>query len=209
MNRYSRLTLALAAVAALCLLAAGAAPAQDAPPEGQAPAMTPEEQAMMEAWARAATPGEAHAWLARSAGAWKVTGTMQMRADAEPIPIEGTVEREMLHGGRVLVERYRSSFMGQPHEGLGYMGFDNVRAKFWGTWFDNMSTALYISEGECSDDFSRCTYSMTGTDPISGETMSHRIVAEYPDERSERHRFFETHEGEEFQSMEFVYERVE
>lgn len=170
--------------------------------------MTPEMQEMMAAWQEAGTPGEPHEYLAKLAGSWKTSNTMWMEPDAEPMHSEGKVERKMILNGRVLVEHFHGDMMGMPFEGMGLTGYDNTTDKFWGVWMDSMSTAAYRSTGTCSDDYSKCTYAMTGTDPMTGDEMKWRIETETIGEDSEKMTMYETRDGTEFKSMEMVYERT-
>lgn len=191
---------------AACLAAVGGALAQDSAEFGQKD-MTEEERAMMAAWQKAATPGVQHSWLEESAGSWHVNQKMWMRPGAEPQVSEGKAEREILLGGRVLREVFTSTFMGQPYEGRAHTGYDNVTGEFWVTWMDNLSTALYTGTGECDKSHSHCEYDVSGTDPMGG-TQEMRIEVDIADGR-EVHRFFETRDGEEFQSMKMVYTPAE
>ena len=43
-----------------------------------------------------------------------------------PTESVGTVERELMLGGRVLAEKVRSTYMNKPFEGYGLTGYDNV-----------------------------------------------------------------------------------
>ena len=52
----------------------------------------------MEAWIKAATPGEPHAWLATLAGTWRFEGTFWSAPGTEPSKSQGTAERAMLLG---------------------------------------------------------------------------------------------------------------
>lgn len=175
---------------------------------GEEPPMSPEMQAMMEAHMKAGTPGEPHARLAKSAGSWKTTSTMWMEPGAEPMPSEGKVERKMILDGRVLVEHFHGDMGGTPFEGMGFTGYDNTTGKYWGVWMDSMSTAAYNSEGTCTEDHSRCSYTMTGTDPVTGDTKTWRMEMEYIGDDSEKFTMYDTRDGTEFKSMEVVYERT-
>ena len=53
----------------------------------------------------------------------------------------------MVLGGRWVESKFTSNMMGQPFEGIGYTGYDNQKKKYMGTWQDNMSTAVMVSEG--------------------------------------------------------------
>lgn len=190
------------------ILAAGAAWGGEGEKEHGEAHGSDHHQAMMEAWQKAATPGDQHAWLMDSAGTWKVQQTMWMQPGAEPTVSEGTAEREALLGGRVLRETYSSTFMDQPYQGVAHSGYDIVSGKFWVTWMDNMSTALYSGEGECNDDRDHCTYEVSGTDPMTGGQHTIRIEAAF-DEDGEVHTFHEAHDGDERKTMEMVYSRAE
>src|SRR3546814_17999585 len=51
-------------------------------------------------------------------------------------------------GGRQIRTQFSSRFMGQPFNGIGFMGYDNVRGKYVASWVDDMSTGLMTSEGD-------------------------------------------------------------
>lgn len=201
MMRKLRIGLALAGTA---LLAATVGIAQ----EQQAPQMSPEEKAMMEAYAKAATPGKEHQWLAGKAGDWAFAGTFWMDPSKEPTKSSGTVERSVMLGGRVLAEKVSSpGFMGQPFEGYGLAGYDNVTGEFWGTWSDNMGTGLMTSTGKC-DDKGVCTHSGEYVDPLTGNKKMTRMTTRDEGPDKEVHESFEKGpDGKEFKTMELVYTR--
>lgn len=199
-------TCSLTVAALAALLGAGAAWAQH---EGHEMAeMSPEEQAMMEAWQRASTPGPQHETLAAMAGEWTFESTFWMAPDQPPMSSTGTATRSMALGGRVLVEEVSSTFMGQPFVGHGMTGYDNVTGTYWGTWTDNMSTALMTSTGSC-DDEGKCEFTTTMSDPMTGQPTTMRMVSEHaPD--SEVHRGYEMGEdGAERMTMELKYTRAQ
>lgn len=171
------------------------------------PQMSAEEKAMMEAWDKAAKVGPQQETLAGMAGDWTFEGTFWMAPDQPPMTTTGTATRTMILGGRVLVEKVTSSFMGQPFEGHGMTGYDNVAGTYWSTWMDNMSTALMTSTGTC-DDMGKCEFHSTMTDPMTGQPSNMRMTSEHhPD--SEVHRSYEVRDGEEHLSMELEYTRVQ
>ncbi len=123
---------------ALALASTPVARAQQA--QGQQPAMSAEQRAMMETWAKAMAVGENHQRLARMAGDWDMTTKAWMAPGQPPTESKGTVTNTMLLGGRVLQSQQRGVMMGQPFEGVGLTGYDNVTGRHWTTWLDNMST---------------------------------------------------------------------
>jgi hypothetical protein len=197
---------ALAAACVATLAGAGTVRAQEH--EGhEMPQMSAEEMAMMEAMERAGTPGPQHAMLAGMAGDWTFEGKFWMSPDQEPMAASGTATRTMIMGGRVLVEKVTSSYMGQPFEGQGMLGYDNVAGSYWSTWIDNMSTALMTSTGSC-DDQGKCEWHATYTDPMTGQQKTARMTSEHGAD-TELHRSYEAGEGgAERLSMEFKYTRA-
>lgn len=173
--------------------------------EPAAPAMTPEQQAMMEAMMKAGIPGEQHAWLATMAGSWEFSGTFWMGPGGPETKSTGSVERTLMHGGRVLVETVKSEFDGQPFEGQGLMGYDNVTARYWSTWTDNMMTGLMTATGTC--DSGKCSFEMKGSDPVTGEIATTRGTAEYTADREVHAAYAKGPDGAEWKTMELVYTR--
>src|SRR5690606_11123496 len=90
----SCLAFALACVLPLALAAEPsiqADPQADAQARAQTPAISEEQQAMMDAWIRAGTPGAEHARLAvQFAGTWDVAMTFWMDPDTPPMTERGT-----------------------------------------------------------------------------------------------------------------------
>lgn len=187
----------------MALVAATAAVAQDKPPQ-----MSAEEKTMMEAYAKAATPGQQHKWLASKVGKWDFTGKFWTTPGAPSVTSSGTAERSLMLGGRVLGEKVASpAMMGQPFEGYGLTGYDNTAQEFWGTWSDTMGTGLMTTKGKC-DDKGACSYMGQYLDPMTGKTKTSRMVSRDEGPDKELHEFFDQGpDGKEFKSMELVYTR--
>lgn len=130
------------------------------------PAMDP---AMMEAMMKAGVPGDAHKKLDGMAGTWDTKITMWMMPGMAPMTSTGTSVHAWTMGGRYLEQRFKGDFMGQPFEGLGYTGYDNVKKQYWGTWMDNMSTAMMTSTGKVSADGKTWEFDATMSDPMTGK----------------------------------------
>lgn len=189
-------------VSILMLAAHGAVSAQE-PQEGDAAAgMTAE---MMAAWEQAASPGPEHEFLATMAGSWTLKGTFWMAPGAPPMESEGSSERTMIFDGRVLLEKMRSEWQGEPVEGMAMTGFDNVAGSYWGTWVDNMGTGLMVSSGTCSEN--SCEFTGTYNDPMIGGPKTVRMTMVTEGDR-EVHEMFEPGPDGEFKSMRLVYTRA-
>lgn len=201
--RNRRLVTALATACVATLAGTGAAWGQH---EGhEMPAMSAEEKAMMEAMEKASTPGPQHRMLASMTGDWTFEGTFWNAPGQPPMTTTGTATRTMILDGRVLVEKVTSTFMGQPFEGQGMTGYDNVTGAYWSTWMDNMSTGLMTSTGSC--DAGKCEWHATTTDPMTGQPSHMRMTSEQGPDK-ELHRAYEVGEGgAERLTMELKYTR--
>ncbi len=207
MEMKSVMARAAAVALSVGLAACGSLAAQET--GGQAPQMSEQEKAMWAAMEKAGTPGKQHQWLAKKAGSWTFTGKfwMGMNPSAPPTEVSGTVERTSALGGRVLTETVKSEMMGQPFEGHGMTGYDNVKQEFWGTWNDSMTTGVMLSAGQC-DEKGNCTFKSTYTDPMTGETRETRMVSrEEGADKEVMEAFDKGPDGKEFKSMELVYTR--
>jgi hypothetical protein len=105
------------------------------------------QQKMMEAYMKMATPNENHAYLKNFVGEWNVTTQGWTTPGAPPQTSQGTGEAELLLGGRFVQMEYKGTMFGQPFEGLQILGYDNLKKKYVSFWLDNTSTAFYLTEG--------------------------------------------------------------
>src|SRR5258706_10057659 len=88
------------------------------------PKMTPEQQAEMEAFMKAGTPGTPHQSLAATAGTYDMKIKSWHEQGAPALEDTGTATRTMTLDGRVMSEDVNSMMMGTPFKGHGTMGFD-------------------------------------------------------------------------------------
>ena len=171
------------------------------------PKMTPEQEAEMEAYQKAGTPGEPHKALAATAGKYSIETKSWSEPGGPAMEETGTVTRAMTLDGRVLVEELNSKFMGAPMTGHGMRGFDNVSGKYWSTWTDSMSTGLMVSEGKC-DAKQNCTYHGSWNDPIKKGPVTARMTSRWTSPTTE---VFEMYvpgkDGKEMRMMEITYTR--
>jgi hypothetical protein len=191
-------------ITALALLISTPLAAQEAAAPQQ---MTPEMQAMMEAYQKASMPGAEHQKLAAMAGSYDLTVKSYHTPGAEPAVEVGTATRKSILGNRVLVEEVTSQMMGAPFSGQGLHGFDNVTGKYWATWNDSMSTGLMVSEGTCDANLT-CTYTGSYHDPVSKKPQTSRMTSKWTDKTTE---VFEMYgpgpDGKETKMMEITYKK--
>lgn len=201
MNRKVLCWSVLACVVAVPLLA-------ESHSEQKAPQMSEEEMKMMAAWEAAAKPGEPHQHLAATAGKWDADVTVWMKPGDEPMKSKGTSQREMTMGGRILVDSFKGTMMGQPFTGHGMIGYDNVLGKYWSTWNDDMSTGIMLSWGECDEKTHSCTFTGDMVDPMTKQKMTVRQVVRHEGPDKEVFEMYQPHEGKEYKMMEIVYTRA-
>ncbi|WP_457096279.1 DUF1579 domain-containing protein [Lysobacter sp. P5_B9] len=196
------------AALSLGLLIAMPAFAQDkatAPPQ-----MSAEQKAMMDAWQKAATPGERHKQLiSEFEGTWNTKMSSWMDPSAPPSMETGKSVNTAVLGGRQLRMDYSGQYMGQPFQGLGYLGFDNVTGKYFSTWSDNMSTGLFVSEGDYDPASKSYSYRAQMPDPMKpGTIVPVRQTMRIVDKDHAVFEMYETRDGKENKSMQIEYTRA-
>ena len=173
--------------------------------EQKQPPMTPEQQAEMEAYMKAGTPGAPHQWLASTAGTYDLKFKSWHEPGGPAMEDTGTATRKMILDGRVLVEEATFMMMGSPCTGQGMSGYDNVSGKYWATWTDSMSTGIMLNQGSC-DAQKACTFSGSWNDPIKKGPVKARMTTRWP---SPTTQIFEMYgpgkDGKEFRMMEITY----
>lgn len=167
-----------------------------------------EEQAMMDKYMKAATPGPEHQRLAKMAGKWKMEVTAWMKPDSPPQKSEGTAEYRPVLGGRFLEQEVHGTMGDQPFEGRGLEGFDNVTKLYVGTWVDNMSTAPMVMKGKCAADGKKCTMKGKVADAIAGKEVPVTTVMIVKDDNNFTWQMMGPGpDGKPFKTLEIVYTR--
>ena len=191
----------------LCaVLALGVSAAAQEKPKGAPPAMSAEEKAAMDAMEKMAGPGPAHKAIADLAGTWDAEVTMYM--GPTPEKSKGTSENRLVLGGRWVEQRFTSEMMGRPFEGLGYTGYDNFKKKYVGTWMDNMTTAVMVSEGTFDAAGKVMTSTSTMDDFMTGKPTLVRMTSTIVDADNHRFEMFGPGpDGKEMKQMEIHYRR--
>jgi hypothetical protein len=164
-------------LAATALFATVPAFAADSPP-----AMSAEQQAMMEKMTKAATPGPQHEMLKKMAGEWssKVKFQMDPSQPWQESPSTSTIS--VLMDGRYCQEVVSGQMMGAPFNGVGITGYDNVLGKYVSTWIDNMGTGIMTSQGTADASGKVITLIGTVSDPVTGKPSKVRLVTTIVDD---------------------------
>ena len=178
-----------------------------------APAGAPmvDEKAAMMAKAKAAmSPNENHKALQTLAGKWNAVSKFWMSPEAPPEESAGTSATEMVYGGRFLKETFKGTWQGEPFEGTGYTGYDNVKQEYQSVWIDGASTSIMNSTGAYDAATKTFRFSGTVSCPITGQRdmkmrMEHVIID------NDHHTLTGWNtgtDGQEIKGMEIAYTRA-
>ena len=167
-----------------------------------------DQQAMMQLWKKAATPGEPHKLFASLAGSWTTTTKEWMEPGKPPTESVGFADMKMLLEGRFLYQEYYSQMMGQPFSGVGIDAYDNMAKKYVTAWMDTMGTGIFIMEGTASPDGKTITLRGSHPEPGGGH-MSHRAVWKIVDDNTQAFDMYGVHHGgKEMKMLEITYTRT-
>lgn len=163
----------------------------------------------MEAFIKASTPGTEHQLLKQYVGKWNHTMSWWMSPDAKPEISQGTSEIKSILGGRFIEQNVSGTSMGQPYEGMGITGYDNVNKHFSTMWIDNMSTGTMSGKATLDKGKNALVDKGEFSCPLDPSgTKSYRSVWSLPKGDSFTYEMYGAGEdGKEFRMMEIVYKK--
>ena len=166
-----------------------------------------DQQEMMEVYKQLGTPGEPHKQLASLEGAWTTQAKEWMEPGKPPMESTGTADFKMLLDGHYLHQDYHGSMMGQPYNGMGVTGYDNLRKKYVSTWIASMDTGIFMMEGTASPDGKTITMKGQHAEP-GGGLMTHRAVWKLVDANTQIFEMYGAEKGKkETKMLEITYTR--
>jgi hypothetical protein len=169
-----------------------------------------EMEAMMAKAKEAGTPGAGHEVLKTLAGDWTVTSRAWMPGDKKPQQSAGTSTLAWVLDGRFLRQDFKGNWGGQPFEGLGFLGYDNVKKEYVSTWMDSMSTGIAQAAGQYDAATKTIKDQGSFSCPLTGEKNTpFRAEWKIVDANNMVYNMFaKGPDGKEFQSMELKYKRA-
>ncbi len=183
--------------------------AKAATPAAGEKAMTPEEQEMMKKFQEFSTPGENHHVLDPLIGKWDFSIKSWMSADAPPEESTGTSEIAWDLDGHFVKQTVSGSMMGKPFNGMGFIGYDNLKKEYESIWIDNMSTGMMKGSGKWDAAAKALTSSGTFSCPLVGGDRTSREVTTIVDADHFTHEMYSPGaDGKEFKMMEIRYTRA-
>lgn len=134
------------------------------------------EAEMMKKFMEASTPGASHKVLNDMVGEFTMSSKAWHAADAKPMEGKGTASMAVILGGRWLQYKVQQATSGEfpGFEGLGLLGYDNVKKSYKSIWLDTQSTSAMIGDGQF--DAGSKTLKETGvySCPLTGKDRSYR-----------------------------------
>lgn len=170
--------------------------------------MTEEQKKLQDRMKEYSTPNTNHEVLKSLAGNWKANVKL-LRDPKGPQEIEGTSKSQMILGGRFLEQTFHATMMGQPFEGRGIWGYNNLTNEYSGLWIDSMSTGTMISSGRYDSASRTLTEEGLMSCPTLGETKGwYKAVTTWKDANHYTYESFEKgKDGKEFKTMSITYTR--
>lgn len=171
----------------------------------------PDMQAMMEAWAKIAKPGEAHQILAAMEGEWTMSTKFRMAPEA---PWQESTSEGSAHwilGKRFMAHQVKSppdELMPEGFEGFGLYGYDNLKNEYTVTWMDTMSTLTVVYRGKAIEDGTGFEVSATYPDIMTGMDKPSKWIYRFENEDQFTFEMYEADsEGKIFQMGVIKYQR--
>ena len=168
------------------------------------------QDAMMEKMKQMMSPSAAHKILEPLAGKWTYTSKFWSSKDGKAEETAGTSDQAIVFGGRFLKIDVKGTWMGQPFEGIGYTGYDNIKQEYVSTWLDSMATGIMTDSGQYDEATKTLRTSGTCSCPLTGEkARPHRAEWTITDNDHNTYAtYLKNSDGTEFKAMEINYERV-
>lgn len=161
----------------------------------------------MKIWMEYMTPGAMHEIMAKQAGTWKMVSKMWMDPNTDPIVSEGTVDAEMILGGRYLKMVAKFPMMGMQTEGWMLEAYDNGKKEFINVWIDNMGTGVAISIGKFDETTKSIIYHGKMYDPLAGKDTDFKSVSKMINDNEMIFEMYGNFDGKEVKMMEISYTR--
>lgn len=167
--------------------------------------------AVIAAYSHAATPGEEHELLCEYVGDWTFEATTFL--GPKPETSRGTANFESVLGGRYVVQKTQGKMLGQPFEGFGLNGFDNLTREYFMIWGDSWSTCIYEMRGKSPKEGEPLVLEGQARDALSPNGRPWRMVQSWVADGAFRLEIFDTLERNgvptEVKAAELNYRRAE
>ena len=163
---------------------------------------------MAQAWQEAGKPSQGHRRLEAIAGKWTAEVRFWAEPNKPPEVSKAKADHIWILDGRFIQEDYQGEAMGKPFQGLGLIGYDNIKKEYVSVWTDSTTTTLMFSAGQFDDRGKVLTLTGSFDDPYTGETRQTKSVTRIVSDKRHIFEMFETDsEGNEVKNLEIIYTR--
>lgn len=167
---------------------------------------TPEQ---MQQWMEMNKPTAHHEVLASIVGVFDVENRWSMAPGAPEQVSTGKNTNTMVMDGRYLLSQLDGAeMMGMKFQGMGMLGYDNLKQKHVVTWVDNMGTGIMYAEGDCDESGRVITFRTEIDNPMAGGKMPVRFVYTIAGPDQYVFDWYETHGDQEAKTMTIAYTRT-
>ena len=173
----------------------------------QAAAMDPKMEAMMAKFKEYSTPNENHKALDTLVGSWDYTLNWWMSPDKAPETSTGTSEIGWILNNHFIKQTVSGTSMGQPFEGLGLIGYNNIKKTYETIWLDNMATGMMMGKSQFDADKKVLSEKGDFTCPLVDGNRGYRTMTTLQDADHFTYEMYmnDVETGKEFKSMEIHY----
>jgi hypothetical protein len=165
--------------AVLLLASAGIASAEEKRSDPAAASGAKADAASVaETMAQLSMPGKKHEGFKSWVGKWKQV-TKGWFGPGEPVVTEGWSENTLVLGGRFVQQQFHGSMMGQPFEGVGFTGYDNLAGAYTMVWLDNSATMVISAANGVMDEAAKTLTFTTRVPGADGALADCRMVTTF------------------------------
>jgi hypothetical protein len=127
------------------------------------------EAAMAKALEVAMTPGDGQKRLAPMIGTFDVKIRTWVSANSTPIESTASMVSAWVLGGRYVQSMLVGEVGGEPFNGIGYIGYDNVSKIYQTAWMDTGSTGMTWYTGSFDESGTTATMKASVPDPLTAK----------------------------------------
>ncbi|MFQ5490844.1 MAG: DUF1579 domain-containing protein [Phycisphaerae bacterium] len=174
----------------------------------QPQADAPPPKAPQAAVSKIARPGPQHKRLEALIGNWNAVSSAWPHR-GEPVEEgKGTLSNFWMLDGRFVGQEYKSKSKDPPYQGLGALGYDNVKHLYTSVWLDTAGTAVLTSLGSCDKTGKVFTLKGRLNDPTTGKPVRTKSITRIVDPKTYTFELFKDDaDGKMFKTLHITYTR--
>ena len=110
--------------------------------------------------------------------------------------------------GRFVGQEYKSRAQRPKYQGLGALGYDNIKKVYTSVWLDTTSTSIYTATGSLDELGNVFTLEGVYQDPVTGKPVMCRSITRIINGKKYTFELFkESSDGNVFKALDITYTR--